>query len=130
MSAFPVHKRAGKTVPDLPLPAKLRELILLQSGLDCARQSDLPIELDLSRCQAVVDVSALGTVKVLNLSECSCVTDVSALDTVRELRLSRCVGVKDVSGLGDVEVLDLSCCYNVTDVSAPGYCQGAQSLPM
>ena len=74
---------------------------------------------DVSCCEDVTDVSALGNVHTLNLSCCENVTDVSALGNVHTLDLS-CTEVSDVSALGNVHTLNLSWCKNVSDVSALG----------
>ena len=79
------------------------------------------INLNLSYCENITSVSALGNVEILNLSCCPNITDVSALGNVKELDLSQCQHITDVSALGNViEYLDLSFCVNITDVSALG----------
>ena len=78
------------------------------------------LSLDLSYCDNVSDVSALGGVHTLDLRCCDNVTDVSALGKVHTLNLSCCDNVSDVSALGKVHTLDLRCCDNVSDVSALG----------
>ena len=55
------------------------------------------LNLTLSDCSNVYDVSALGDVHTLNLSCCDNVHDVSALGGVHTLNLSRCDNVYDVS---------------------------------
>ena len=51
------------------------------------RNPNKQISLDLSYCDQVADVSALGQVHTLNLSYCRTIADVSALDQVVELTL-------------------------------------------
>jgi hypothetical protein len=93
--------------------------------------------LNLSRCNRVSDVSALGRVHALNLTHTS-VLDVSALGRVNTLKLSTthvenvsALGgvyslnlsdtlVRDVSALGRVHILNLESCENLEDVSALG----------
>ena len=79
-------------------------------------------KLRLGFCDKITDVSALGdsSVYVLSLSGCRKITDVSSLGNMLTLNLSFCDGVKDVSALGGVYNLDLSHCKGVTDVSALG----------
>ena len=79
-------------------------------------------KLGLGFCQNVTDVSFLGNSSVLSLRLAGCkkVTDVSSLGNVLKLDLSYCDGVKDVSALGEVYNLDLSHCKGVTDVSSLG----------
>ena len=57
------------------------------------------ISLDLSRCENITDVSALGNVHTLDLSHCENITDVSALGNVHELDLSYCDKIIDGSAL-------------------------------
>jgi hypothetical protein len=76
--------------------------------------------LDLFSCLNIIDVSALGGVHTLWLSGCSNITDVSALGGVHTLDLSYCSQITDVSALGGVHTLWLSRCSNITDVSALG----------
>jgi hypothetical protein len=76
--------------------------------------------LNLSRCDSVVDFSALGSVHTLDLSGCRGVVDVSALGSVHTLDLSGCRGVVDVSALGSVHTFHLRGCRGVVDVSALG----------
>ena len=78
------------------------------------------LSLNLSKCNNITDVSALGGVHTLDLSGCWNITDVSALGGVHTLNLSRCWKIADVSALGGVHTLDLSECSNITDVSALG----------
>ena len=75
--------------------------------------------LDLSGCKNITDVSALGNVHTLDLSW-SNIIDVSALGNVHTLNLSWCINIIDVSGLGNVHTLNLSGCINIIDVSALG----------
>lgn len=75
------------------------------------------LSLNLSYCDEISDVSALGHVNSLNLSECRNVIDVSDLGSLHFLNLSHCNNVSDVSALGNVHSLDLSGSYNVDDVS-------------
>jgi hypothetical protein len=77
------------------------------------------IELNLSYCTGVTDVSALGGVHTLDLTWTD-VNDVSALGGVHTLDLSWCKAVTDVSALGGVTTLTLKGCRAVTDVSALG----------
>ena len=44
----------------------------------------------------------------LGLSFCTGITDVSALGNVRVLKLHCCTGIKDVSALGNAQTLDLT----------------------
>jgi len=54
----------------------------------------------------------------LDLSDCNQVTDVSALGNVHTLNLRNCYNITDVSSLGNVHTLDLFRCYQISDVSA------------
>ena len=92
---------------------------------DCDRLKDVAAlggihTLVLDDCYHITDVNALGGVHTLSLSSCHRVTDVSALGKVYNLNLSGCNGIRDVSALGQVHNLDLRCCAYVTDVSALG----------
>ena len=78
--------------------------------------------LDLSSCDELVDVSALGTLTALqelDLSVCRQLVDVSAwgmLTALRTLDLSRCRQVVDVSALRTLtalQELDLSGCWQL-----------------
>ena len=92
--------------------------------------------LNLSYCRALEDVSALGGVHSLNLSHCRYLEDVSALGGVHSLNLSHCRRVQDVSALGGLHSLDLSFCDGVKDVQALGglhslrlsYCEGIRDV--
>jgi hypothetical protein len=79
-------------------------------------------KLDLGFCRGITDVSALenGSVYTLSLAGCQKVTDVSSLGNMLKLNLSYCDGVKDVSSLGNMLKLNLSYCKGVTDVSSLG----------
>ena len=83
------------------------------------------LHLDLSGCEALEDVQALGGLQSLNLSYCRALEDVSALGGVRRLDLSHCRALEDVSALGGVHSLNLSHCRALEDVSALG---GVHSL--
>jgi hypothetical protein len=76
--------------------------------------------LNLTRCEKITDVSALGNVHTLNLSYCNNIKDVSALGKVRNLDLSACYSIYDVSALGKVYDLNLSWCDKLKDVSMLG----------
>ena len=65
----------------------------------------IQLHLDLSGCNNITDVSALGGVHTLNLSGCSNLTDVSALGGVHTLDLSECSNITDVSALDGVHTL-------------------------
>ena len=82
------------------------------------KDTSTQLSLNLSWCDDITDVSALGGIHTLHLSRCSNVTDVSALGGVHTLDLSRCDNIKDVSALGGVHTLNLSGCSKITDVSA------------
>lgn len=87
--------------------------------------------LNLSHCQRISDVSALGAVEALDLSSwCSSVTavtqvlrfhlrSVSAQDR-SGVDLSFCSNITDVSMLGAVKQLKQSNCAGVSDASALG----------
>ena len=79
-------------------------------------------KLRLGFCDKITDVSALGdsSIYVLSLSGCRKITDVSSLGNMLTLDLSYCDGVKDVSALGEVYDLNLSHCTGITDVSSLG----------
>jgi hypothetical protein len=83
---------------------------------DCNKR----IDLNLSHCHGITDVSNLGNVHDLNLSNCRGITDVSNLGNVHDLNLSYCDGITDLSNLGNVRILNLSCCQGITDVSNLG----------
>jgi hypothetical protein len=53
----------------------------------------------------------------LNLSCCDCIRDVSALGGVHFLDMTRCHGINDVSSLRSVHTLILSSCRGVRDDS-------------
>ena len=76
--------------------------------------------LNLTCCDKITNISALGNVHTLNLSYCDKITDVSTLGRVHTLNLSYCYKITDVSTLGRVHTLNLSWCRNITDVSALG----------
>ena len=76
-----------------------RAIIKRKTGKDYEDPRDLPSNLDLSFCEDLVDVSALGGVRYLNLSGCTGVVDVSALGACRYLNLRGCTGVVDVSAV-------------------------------
>ena len=78
------------------------------------------LHLNLTGCDNITDVSALGNIHTLNLSECDNITDVSALGNVHTLYLKKCNNITDVSALKNVHTLDLSRCKNITDVSTLG----------
>jgi hypothetical protein len=71
------------------------------------------IGLNLSGCQGIRDVSALGGVHTLDLSGCPGITDVSAVGGVHTLDLSECEDIHDVSALGGVHTLHLSGCPGI-----------------
>jgi Leucine-rich repeat (LRR) protein len=78
------------------------------------------LDLYLSLCDNITDVSTLGNVHTLDLSCCDYITDVSALGNVHTLILSGCCNITDVSAFGNVNTLDLRSCNKITDVSALG----------
>jgi hypothetical protein len=61
--------------------------------------------LDLSFCDNITDVSALGNIYKLDLSHCDNITDVSLLGSIHTLDLSYCKNIKDVSALGNVHLI-------------------------
>ena len=67
-----------------------------KQGKDYKLAEDLPSYLDLSYCEDLVDVSALGNVETLILEGCTSVVDVSALGGVQTLFLTGCTGITDV----------------------------------
>jgi hypothetical protein len=75
------------------------------------------IDLNLSYCNGITDVSNLGNVHDLNLSYCHGITDVSNLGNVHDLNLTCCYGITDVSNLGNVHDLNLTLCREIADVS-------------
>ena len=75
--------------------------------------------INLSCCQNITDVSALGNVHTLVLRYCDNITDVKAKN-IHTLDLSNCRKITDVSALGNVHTLDLRDCKNITDVSMLG----------
>lgn len=97
------------------------------------------IELDLSHCSFITDISPAKHVSILNLSFCVNILDFSMLGNVRNLNLtgtrifdcgplcnvpnlnlSGCANIEVVSMLKNVS-LDLSHCYKVKDVSMLGH---------
>ncbi len=56
---------------------------------------------------------ALAGVNSLNLSDCNGVSGVSALGRVHTLDLGYCSHISDVSALGGVHTLNLTSCYNI-----------------
>ena len=77
------------------------------------------LHINLSECDNIIDVSALGHIHTLDLTNCENITDVSALGNIHTLYLTGC-NITDVSMLGNVHKLVLRCCYDITDVSALG----------
>jgi hypothetical protein len=88
--------------------------------LSLIKSSRRQLGLNLTACQSISDVSALGGIHTLHLSGCRGIRDVSALGGVHSLYLSCCTGIRDVSALGGVHSLDLSFCPGISDVSALG----------
>ena len=78
------------------------------------------VDVDLTHCYNITDVSALADSQTVKLSFCSLVADVSTLGRLRDLCLLQCYRVTDVSMLGGLRRLNLSGCTGVTDVSALG----------
>jgi hypothetical protein len=78
--------------------------------LGLVHDSKKQVSLNLSYCDNVSDVSALGHVHTLNLRECPNVSDVSALSDVHTLSLSWCSNVLDFRVLSHVHTLHLSYC--------------------
>lgn len=72
--------------------------------------------LSLHFLDGVNDVSALSSVSTLRLSSCTKILDVSFLSSVRTLQL-RNLNVSCVSSLGSVESLEIQYCKKVRDVS-------------
>jgi len=102
------RKTPAKGVESLhPISDATRAIIKRRTGKNYQFAYQLPQRLNLSYCQELVDVSALGGVKYLELRGCTGITDVSALGGVQILSLSECIGIKDVSALGGVQGLDL-----------------------
>jgi hypothetical protein len=56
-------------------------------------------------------------VYTLNISGCDGIRDVSALGNVHTLSMRYCDEIRDVSALGNVHTLDISCCGEISDVS-------------
>mmetsp|Transcript_6913 Transcript_6913/g.21066 ORF Transcript_6913/g.21066 Transcript_6913/m.21066 type:complete len:181 (-) Transcript_6913:38-580(-) len=104
----------------VPISAGTRAILKRKTRRDYLTSADLPAELDLSNCQDLVDVGALGQVHTLYLNGYTGVVDVSTLGTVHTLDLRGCTGIVDVSALGTVHTLDLSRCTGIVDVSALG----------
>jgi len=76
------------------------------------------LHLDLSECNQITDVSALGKTHTLLLMHCDKIKDVSPLGKVHNLDLSYCDNIEDVSALGNVSNLNLHGCLKIKDVSA------------
>ena len=76
------------------------------------------VEIDLSYCHNIVDVSALRGARIVNLAFCSGVADVSMLGDLHTLDIAFCTRVTDVSMLGRLKHLSIAGCTRVTDVSA------------
>ena len=78
--------------------------------------------LDLSNCQKITNVSALGNVHTLHLSFCKKITDVSALGNVQKFPITgirdSCEPEGDFVDSKKLHTLNLSGCYQITDVSA------------
>jgi len=119
-SQLPRRTPAKSVVSVVPISAVTRAILRRETGRDYLTSADLPADLDLSFCEDLVDVSALGTVHTLELRSCTGIVDVSALGTVHTLDLSFCTGIVDVSALGTVHTLNLSYCSGIVDVSALG----------
>jgi len=116
-----IRKIPAKSVESLhPISEETRAIILRETGKDYQFAYQLPEKLSLRNCKDLVDVSALGGVRILLLDECPRITDVSALGGVEELWLNWCTGITDVSMLGGVHILLLSRCTGITDVSMLG----------
>jgi len=112
-----VRKTPAKGVESLhPISDATRAIITRKTREDYQFAYQLPEKLNLSNCPDLVDVSALGGVKVLWLSGCR-ITDVSMLGRVEWLYLGGCTGVTDVSMLGGVKYLYLRGCTGITDFS-------------
>ena len=60
-----------------------------------------------------IQISKNLKVHTIDLSWCEKITDVSALGSVHTLNLSGCHKIENVSALGNVHNLNLKCCYNI-----------------
>ena len=76
--------------------------------------------LDLSYCSQIRDVTALANIHTLYLKCCSNLVNVNVLKNVKILDVSMCYKIKNVSELGNVHTLILSLCFNIRDVSYLG----------
>jgi len=116
-----IRKTAAKSIESLhPISEETKAIILKKTGKYYQYAHQLPKSLNLSYCRDLVDVSALGGVRMLFLDECIGITDVSALGNVKKLYLRWCTGITDVSALGRIKILILAKCTGITDVSMLG----------
>ena len=74
------------------------------------------IELDLSLCSFITEISSASHVSILNLSYCVGIQDFSMLGNMRNLNLT-CTSIYECSALCNVPNLNLSGCRNIKDVS-------------
>lgn len=111
LSALSWHRYDGFT--DALKCARVHTVVIYNSFVNDVSALGSVHMLELHECHNITDVSALGMVHTLVLDNCSGVTDVSALATVHTLTLDRCDGVQDVSTLGTVHALTLLSCSSV-----------------
>ena len=83
------------------------DILFRQRVLNKIANPNKQLHLDVSNCNQITDVSALGNVHTLDLTYCCDITDVSALGNVHTLDLSYCDNITDVSSLGNVHKLYL-----------------------
>lgn len=116
---------SGCPISNISNIQSMKSLIELDLSLcsfitDISSASHVPI-LNLSFCVGIQDFSMLGSVRNLNLT-CTSIYDCSALCNVPNLNLSGCRNIRDVSMLKN-KSLDLSNCYNITDCRMLGHCK-------
>jgi len=105
----------------VPISAETRAIIKRKTHEEYLTSADLPALLDLSGCEDLLDVSALGQVEILCLLYCTGVADVSVLGGVRKLIQIHCAAVTDVSALGSVKELNMCGCTGVSDAWVTDY---------
>jgi hypothetical protein len=78
------------------------------------------LQLNLSLCKNIFNVSDLRNVHTLDLSYCSQINDVTALANIHTLYLKCCSNIVNVNVLKNVKILDVSMCYKIINVSELG----------
>ena len=78
--------------------------------------------LDLSGCKNITDISAISSLpnlRILNLQNCTSIIDVSPIlsTSLQKVNLSRCCNIQDITPLRNIYDLDLSYCTQLSDIN-------------